>query len=317
MSESVAYALTAFIAFMAVVKVFFQNDFIKKYSRSTADMAVYIGVMFALVSVFLAFFLDFSALPHLATVILAAVWGLLTAICQITYSKAMNSGPVSLTVLITNFSIVIPIIYGVFAWNNTVTSMQWIGLGLIAVAFVLVLYKKDKPSPVAEEKSSEEGADRFAEDNKTPSVAKNTGMNALWIVMTIVTLAGFGVSSVLSTQQQLMYPNELSWFVFLSYATAAVFMAIFVPLTGKKVSLHPDKRMIADMVFGAAALGLHNYLRPRISIYLPQAVFQPLASILNIIFITLFGLVAFKDKIGKMQWVGIAVSSVAIVLLCL
>lgn len=317
MSVPVAYALTAFIAFMAAVKVFFQNDFIRKYSHSIADMAVYAAVMFTLIAVFLAFFLDFSRPPHSATVILAVSWGIVTAGCQITYSKAMNSGPVSLTVLITTFSLVIPIIYGVFAWNNTITLTQWLGLGCISTAFVLVLYKKHKRTPVANDKATAEGADESVPDGATRSAAKSTGINGVWIVFTFVTMIGFGVCGVLSTQQQLMYADELNWFVFLSYSAAALFMSVFIPLTGKKVALRPDKRMIADMLLGAAALGVHNYLRPRISIYLPPAVFQSLVSILNIIFITLFGIVAFKDRISKIQWVGIAVSAIAIVLLCL
>ena len=49
MSTPVAYCLTVIVAVMATVKIFFQNDFMRRYSRNIADMAVYMIVMFSLI----------------------------------------------------------------------------------------------------------------------------------------------------------------------------------------------------------------------------------------------------------------------------
>lgn len=319
MSTPVAYCLTVIVAVMATVKIFFQNDFMRRYSRNIADMAVYMIVMFSLISLFLSFFLDYSEKPHAATIILAVCWGASTAGCQITYSKALSCGPVSLTVLITTFALIIPIIYGVFGWGNSISVTQWLGLALLAAAFVLLLYKKNSGKQDGTDGSAgnetEEPADKkpISSESKT----KKYAVTGTWVLLTLITTLGFGIGNVLSTQQQLMYPAELNWFVFVSYLSAAVTTAVFVPFTGRKATIRPSKRLIADMVLGAAALGIHNYLRPMVSVYLPPAVFQSLASILNIIFITFVGLAVFRDKITKIQWIGVGVSVLSIILLCI
>lgn len=301
MSDPLVYSLIVFIAFLASVKVFFQNDFMRRYGKNIADMSLYLAVVFMLIAAFLAFFVDFAAAPHSQTVIMAIAWGAVSFVCQLAYSQAMKIGPVSLTVLIVNFALVVPIAYGATFMHESITTAQIFALITLAVAMFLLLYKKEEKKTDAEGKPAEKK--RF---NRTK-----------WIILTFIVFFGFGIVNTVSTVQQRMYPSELNWFVFISYLTCGVLAFLTVPCSRQKPSFRLNWRITMDMVMCALTLGLHNYMRPIVSRYVPAAVFQSLLSILNILFIAIIGLVCFKDKITKVQWIGVAVSAVSIVLFCI
>ncbi len=303
------YGLIVFVALMAAVKVAFQNDFVRNFSKNLADTTLYLAFMFFFIAIVMLFLVDYSNLPEWQTIVMGVIFGLATTIGQITYSYAMKNGPVSLTVLITCFALIVPTGVGLLFWNETLTLTRGIGLVLIALAMVLILYKptdKKKEDGVG---TAEQGVDHVRKRKRY----------LLWFALTLATFALFGLNNTLQSWHQRIpeVKPELNWFVLISYFTAGVSSLLMIPVSREKVTFKCNKRVILDIACGAVALGIHNYLRPLLSNYVPNTVLQPMANICNILFITLFGVVMFKDKISKMQWLGIVLGVSAVTLLCL
>lgn len=296
------YALIIFVALMAAVKVAFQNDFSHKYGKNIADMSFFMSFAFVLIAIMVCFTIDFSILPGWETIAMGVAFGLIASVTQVIYTFAMKSGPISLTVLITNFAFVVAVVVGAIFWNEQINIYKWIAFVILAVAMVLILYKK----PITD-------ATKLEGENKKDS------KNLIWIILTALSFAGMAINMLIQVWHQHIpsIKAEFSWFVFISYVVSFVTSLITIPFTKQKLSFKINKRIICDIIFCAIALGLHNYIKPLLNNYVENNILQPMSAICLIMFTTMFGLILFKDKIRKTQWVGIVLGIVATVLLCI
>ena len=83
------------------------------------------------------------------SIILSVLFGISVAATQILQAKAMGSGPASIVTLIYSCGFLIPIFYGVIFWNESVTALQWIGIGLLVIALGMIVGKKEEGGRVA------------------------------------------------------------------------------------------------------------------------------------------------------------------------
>ena len=297
------YALMVFIAFIAAVKVIFQNDFSRNFGKNFADMSLYLSFVFFFIAIITFAMAWGDQTPSWETIVLGVSFGLVATFTQIIYTFAMKNGPVGLTVLIINFNMIIPIMVGMIFWQETISPAQWIGMALLSVAMVLILYQK----PVKR-------LDRITED----AVAKKKRYT-IWIICTALAYLLFAVNAVIQVWHQHIphVKAEFDWFVCISYFVAGVCSLLVIPASRQKITFKFNWRIIADIVFAAIALGLYNYIKPLLNAYVENNVLQPVTSILNIVFATLFGVILFKDKITIPQWLGFAIGLGATLLLCL
>lgn len=77
----------------------------------------------------------------------ALIWGIVYGVTQTLFilfkTLAMNSGPVSVTTLIGNMSLVVSIFFCFFVWQEAITASDIIGLVVLLIGIVLTTYKKD------------------------------------------------------------------------------------------------------------------------------------------------------------------------------
>ena len=98
--------IISILCLLATAKVTLQGSFAKKNIRSFSDGVFFNGAIFFFSSfVFLKDALTFN----LPTFLFGAAFGILSLIFQLCYIKAMSFGNVSITVLIVNLSMIIPI----------------------------------------------------------------------------------------------------------------------------------------------------------------------------------------------------------------
>ncbi len=73
-------------------------------------------------------------------------WGILYGTVQVLFmfykAQAMKNGPVSITTLIGNCSLILSTTVGVVVWKESVSIMQLLGILLLLAAFILCTYKK-------------------------------------------------------------------------------------------------------------------------------------------------------------------------------
>ncbi len=70
-------------------------------------------------------------------ILAAAAFGIVFSICVFTNLKALEDGPLSLTTLIVNFSLIMPLGYSFFFLKESVTPQRIAGIGLLIVCIIL------------------------------------------------------------------------------------------------------------------------------------------------------------------------------------
>ncbi len=84
------------------------------------------------------------------------LWGVLYGVTQEMFlffkAQAMKSGPVSLTTLIGNCSLILSTPVGILVWQESVSVPQLIGIGALILAFVFCTYKKGEKAAPATKK---------------------------------------------------------------------------------------------------------------------------------------------------------------------
>ena len=77
------------------------------------------------------------SLPSLFTVVLAVVFGVITALQQVSNIQALKLGPLSYTSVIGSLSTMIPTLCGAIIWGETIAVIQWVGILLMVGCFLL------------------------------------------------------------------------------------------------------------------------------------------------------------------------------------
>ena len=78
----------------------------------------------------------------------ALIWGIVYGVTQTLFilfkTLAMNSGPVSVTTLIGNMSLVVSVFFCFFVWQEAIAASDIIGLAILMLGTVLTTYKNKK-----------------------------------------------------------------------------------------------------------------------------------------------------------------------------
>lgn len=204
---------------------------------------------------------------------------------------SMKNGPMALTSLIFQLSIVATSIWGFMFWDSPVTLPVIIGLILVLLSLFFCLYTKKK-----------EG---------------EKGVSLKWVVCVGITFLANGTLSVVQRQQPLDFAGEHSSMMMFF----GVFFAFIIILAA---FLKSNKSEVREVVktsgFIPVLSGICNVLMNLFVILLatsplsPSLVY-PTIGVGGIIITTLFSVIALKEKKTPLQWIGILFGAAATVLL--
>ncbi len=276
-----------------------RNDFCKKRVKNNADLYLFNAVS-ALVS--LVCFLVLGAvqktlmLPTLYTFGMGAVFGAATAFCAVLSMKALESGPLSYTNVIVFCSMVIPSLSGLVMYGEPVSISQYVGIGLMLLSFV------------------------FAVDRDRG----NTGASMRWLLLCLGAFICNGAVGVLQKVHQ-NSPDRAYSVPFLSVAFAVyavISAALFLWYRQKKEQPLTVWAAGKRRTFSVYALitGFGVAVCNAVNLYLagamPAVIFFPVFNGAAMLLTSVIGLVFFKEKLSKKQWIGLILGSAAILLLC-
>lgn len=220
-------------------------------------------------------------------------YGIVSMICYAAgfYSMllAYRFGSFGLTALLAKFSLLFPIVYGIFFLNEGSSWLTYVGLSIIAVSTVLL-----KP----DEKENSE---------KRTSVVK-------WIIALAVTVVSNGFISILTRMQQIRFDNATSnEFLVLSTGGAALFLIAF----GLISEGHSLKDFLKHGIGYGAAAGLFNGGKNLtlifIYLFLPISVVSPVKSALGTILTFIAATLLYKEKYSLKQKIGVVLGALAVV----
>ena len=200
----------------------------------------------------------------------------------------MSNLPLSLTCLVTSFSLIIPTLFGIFALREPVSTNLFIGLGLLAAALVLINL---------EEKGEKK-------------------ITLKWAAYVLLAFVGNGMCSTVQKVQQIdlagQYKNE---FMIVALIISAVAMGIFALCTEKKQILPNLKAGVWLYIICGLANGGANFLVIFLSSRMAASVMFPVISAGGIVLTFLISLFFYKEKLSKWQILGSALGLVSVIFL--
>ncbi len=275
-----------------------RNDFCKKDCANDADLQLFNGIssiFSALTLVVIALISGSLCMPSMYTVLLGVVFGMATALCAVFNMKALECGPLSYTSVIGSFAMVIPALSGLVLFGEAVSASQWIGIVVMLFSFVCAVDMKNDTA----------------------------GTSLKWMLFCLSAFVFSGSVGVMQKiHQNSPHKDELAVFLVIAFITSIVFsliMTAFYCKKGAKITvLKPEKIKkfaIINVVCGIG-IALINQINMYLAGQIPAIIFYPIINGAPMILTSAAGLILWKEKLSKKQWVGMIAGAIAIFLLC-
>lgn len=251
------------------------------------------GVMFFTDATFLA-----SPSFDLGTVFYSLGFSVGFALACIGLVNALNTGPVTLTSLILQFSCIGSTIYGFFFWDAELTPLVAAGILLVCVSLVLCLYKG----------KGEKGGAKI---------------NAKWLVYVAACFFGNMICMIVQREQQRRYEGAYGNQLMLVAMVGALLLSIVLYLRSNRC----DSRVLLRRAWFWPALAgasnlLLNFFMMKLAVEtttgaISTSLIDPTIAVVPLAIMTVISFVAFKEKLRWWQWIGIGVGIGASLLLSL
>lgn len=264
------------------------------YNRKNAERkdAAPLYSLFQLATVFLfwtvTFLLDgtfsWSVLPY--SVGFAAGF----AACVLATVYALKTGPVVLTSLILQLSLIGVTAWGFFFWDTAFTWLVGVGLVLIVLSLWLCLYTKKQ-----EEKK----------------------ITLRWIFWVTVLFVCNAACSIIQKTQQMRYNGQYGNFLMFVATGLATLFCLVVYLKSDK----SDSRLIVKSSwYYPVSTGVFNAVMNLCVMLLATSTLSPsliypVLAVGSLAITTVFSAFVFKEKMRWWQWCGVAVGAVAVAIL--
>ena len=282
------YFLLFLSVFLETAKTVIANLFSKQELKRDRDIfqfnwIFYIG-SFAILLCFP------GMLPSTYTVLMAVIFAVVTTACQYFCLQAMRCGPMALTTFIQGSSLLLPTFYGFAFMGEQASPLFWISLALLLVAMALVL------------------------------VTRCESVNLRWMLLafaSFVFMGGIGIMQ--SIHQASAYRGELIPFLQISFALCAVFNVVGGLLVRRQgaVSFSFRSRTTVMAVGSGAAMGAVNLINLYLSGVMDKHIFFPIVNGGLIFFTAAAAVIFFRERLTRLQWIGLALGIVQLALIAL
>lgn len=234
----------------------------------------------------------------LTTIVYGLIYGVIIALFLMFKMASLGSGPVSITSLIGCCSLIVPTLFGLIFYEETVNYLQIIGLVVLFVALYLCVDPKS-----------------------------NMKISKKWIIFCVIFFLCAGASGVLlKMYNKSGFSAEMNTMMIITALTAMVsFVIIYVVggLLRKRqnkpfLSMEKNKKSLLWSVLFMFLCGLVSGGYQRLNMYLtgalPSILFFPTFNGVVIFLSCASGVVLFKEKLSVKQIIGLILGVVCIML---
>jgi len=281
------YLIIILLCMMATAKMCLQSGFGKEKVKNTADTMVFNGFVFFFSALIFSYRL-IGCSPIVWAY--ASVTAVFSALFQMFYMKALSIGNVSLTVLITNFSMVINVLFSYLWYQEPISKLRLVGILMTLAAFVICTDFKSGKS-----------------------------MEKRWLLFAVCSLfmtSGISVSQKIFAESA--YQAESQAFVSCHYAVAAVLTLVFylfLKQKGEGKTFPIDRKTILTTLATGTILSVYQALYTHSVSVIDGTFFYPATTGGIVVFSTLSGVVLFRDKLNCKQIISIVLGIAAVVLM--
>lgn len=219
---------------------------------------------------------------------MAVLFSLSVIFTYLAQTKAMSFGNASSTMLIYSTGFLVPILFGVVAYNERVSLIQLLALGLLLLSLVLII------NPRRDQK---------------PSLP--------WVILSFLAATGSGLVAVLQkihqrSPQAAEFPALLSWEFILAGTTLCI-ITVFLKNTAATPAF--TKRSLGVAGISGIFVCLLNMLNIQLAGKLPAVVVFPIYNIGSLILSGVLCGILFRETIRPKEILGFILGCVAILLI--
>ena len=209
---------------------------------------------------------------------------------------AFKVGPYGLTRLITSFSLLFTIFYGIFFLDEETTALTYIGIAMILAAMFLINYK-----PKAKADATEEN-----------------GVSLKWLIYLLITVFSNGFIGILTRMQQIRFENACSnEFQIISIGGSFVALALFGLIIDRDKLRGVAKNGLLYGLGAGICNGGKNFVTLAIYLCLPLSTVSPVKTGIGMISAFLVAIFFYKEKYTTLQKIGVLLGALAVILLAL
>ena len=221
---------------------------------------------------------------HVPTILWGVGYGACICVGGFAGFTALGLGPMALTSMIASFSSVIPFVFGVTVWGESLSVWGILGIILLVISIVLLNFKKI--------------------DDR---------LSLKWTFFTFLTFFVNGIASVFQKQHQMNYPGLYrTEFMVASMLCMMVILLVVVLVKG---TVKTEVRFCVPGSIGGFLEGVANYIVLYLAATQNASVLFPVVSVAKIIAVWCIGRTAFKEQLKLWQTIGLVAGIAAIALL--
>ncbi len=231
------------------------------------------------------------------TLIMALLFGAITAVQQVATSAALSFGPCSYTSVIISMSTVITALSGALFFGESLRINQLIGIVMMLACLVLSVKKEDG-------------------EQKKRTVR--------WVACSLIgCVCSGGVGIMQKLHQSSAHREELTMFLIIAFICSFAFSgaSLLIGRRGEKQPVLEKKTSLvllaALFVAGGVGVALNNLINLYLSGVVASAVFFPIVNGGGLILITIASVIFFRERLTGRQWTGLALGIAATLLLCI
>ena len=204
--------------------------------------------------------------------------------------EALKHGPVVLTSLIMQLSLIGATIWGFFFWGDQFSWLVGIGLALVAFSLWLCLYTGQKESQK---------------------------ISVKWLLCVSLMFTGNASCTIVQKTQQIVFDGKYGNFTMMIATCISALVAFLLYLRSDR---RDSKCLLKTSWYYPVSAGVLNALANLFVILmattsLSPSLIYPVLSIGSLMVTTCFSVFIFKEKMRWWQWVGVAIGATAVVLL--
>lgn len=268
--------------------------FNRTYMKNLSNYFIFNFLYFAVV---ILIFLLIGGIPTYFdpyTLGLGITFGVLFILSIFCYMKAMETGSMAYSSLFFSFGLIVPIIFGACFWQERISIIQLLSLGLLFVTFYLC--------------SGASGNTKLR-------------LNSKWVIYCFIAFIGNGALMTLAKEHQILLPGkQVSEFLIVSFGTAALLsLVLFLCFYLKKQpSSHLRRRSFAIVVLvTGVTTAFGNLLTLYLNSRVPSVLQFPTVNGGVVILSTVISSLFFGERLTWKGKAGLGIGIVSLVLLCI
>jgi Sugar transport protein. len=292
--------MNLFMLFFAVAAFTVNNVAVRIFQlhigRSERDTHLFQGLFCLIAAISYLAVSGFTYDLSSKSLVFSLLFGIFFASASLFTAVCFACGPMSVTGVITNASVIIPVLYGCIALREAITPWQIAGCVLLAATFIISATNTD--------------------DN-----SKNKKANLRWLILVFIAFLSNGITAVLQKEYKLSAPDSGgNMFMAVAYFTAAVtfFVIYAAPRRGiVKSSVKLGHGALYALLTLTAGLGsfIGNGIMLTLSVKMPASILYPFINGGLCIVISVISCLFFREKLTKQKAAAIAVGLCAVVAL--